>query len=93
MALPPCEGGLAGERSRTVEVIAALLRAYAPDADADRVNAYANMLSGAAEQLGRWWVNNRHISRETITRHHAEFLWSGGRDLRDEPGDGDAARA
>lgn len=76
---------LAGERRRTVEVIAALLRGYAPDADPDRIDAYANMMSGAAEQLGRWWVNNRHISREAITAYHAEFLWSGGRELRSEP--------
>jgi hypothetical protein len=77
----------------TVWSCGAPLRAYAPDADSDRVNAYANMTSGAAEQLGRWWVNSRHVSRETIGQYHAEFLWSGSRELRQEPAATDAGRA
>jgi AcrR family transcriptional regulator len=76
---------LAAERSRTVEAIAALLREYAPDADSNRISAYANLISGAAEQLGRWWLYNRDLPRETITEYHADFVWSGARDLRDEP--------
>ena len=75
---------LAAERFHTVEAIAALLRNYAPDADEDRVHAYANLISGAAEQLGRWWLYNRHISLETICRFQADFLWSGGRELRED---------
>lgn len=84
---------LSAERFRTVQVIVALLRDYAPDADADRIEAYANMVSGTAEQLGRWWVNNRHIPRRTIVRYYADFNWSGGRDLRGEPQQASAARA
>jgi AcrR family transcriptional regulator len=75
---------LTAQRFGTVEVIAALLRNYAPDADPDRVSAYANLISGAAEQLGRWWVYNRHIPRETVSRHQADFLWSGARELRED---------
>jgi AcrR family transcriptional regulator len=75
---------LAAERFHTVQAIAALLRQYAPDAEPARIDAYANLISGAAEQLGRWWLYNRHIPRETICRYQADFLWSGGRELRDE---------
>jgi AcrR family transcriptional regulator len=75
---------LAAERFHTVQAIAALLRNYAPDADQDRVDAYANLISGAAEQLGRWWIYNRQISLETICRYQADFLWSGGRELRED---------
>jgi AcrR family transcriptional regulator len=75
---------LAAERFHTVEAIAALLRNYAPDAEPTRISAYANLISGAAEQLGRWWLYNRHVSRETISRYQADFLWSGGRELRDD---------
>jgi AcrR family transcriptional regulator len=75
---------LAAERFHTVEAIAALLRNYAPDAHQDRIDAYANLISGAAEQLGRWWLYNRQIPRETICRFQADFLWSGGRELREE---------
>jgi AcrR family transcriptional regulator len=77
-------GELAAQRLATVEVIAALLRTYAPDADPERIHTYANLISGAAEQLGRWWVSNRHIPRETITGYQADFLWRGARELREE---------
>ena len=60
---------LAAERFHTVEAIAALLRNYAPDAEPTRISAYANLISGAAEQLGRWWLYNRHVSRDTMSRH------------------------
>lgn len=76
---------LAAQRLRTVEVIAALLRDYAPDADPSRITGYANLISGAAEQFGRWWGNNRHIPREAISEYFADFVWSGARDLRHEP--------
>jgi hypothetical protein len=59
----------------------ALLRSYAPDADPTRILTYANLMPGAADQLGRWWVYNRHVPRETISRMQADFLWSGGREL------------
>ncbi len=84
-AIGPLADELAAERNRTVELIAVLLRDFAPDAEPDRINSYANLISGAAEQLGRWWLRNRHVSREAISRYQAEFCWSGGRDLRDEP--------
>jgi AcrR family transcriptional regulator len=77
---------LAAERFHTVETIAALLRNYAPEADQDRIDAYANLISGAAEQLGRWWLYNRHIARETISRMQSDFVWSGARDLREDGG-------
>jgi AcrR family transcriptional regulator len=72
---------LTAERLRTIDYIATLLRSYAPYADPDRITAYANLISGAADQLGRWWLCNRHIPRHTITQYHADFVWSGGRDL------------
>jgi AcrR family transcriptional regulator len=68
---------LATERFRTVETIAAVLRAAAPGADPDTLDAYANLISGAGEQLGRWWLRNRHISRQTVVQRHADFAWNG----------------
>jgi AcrR family transcriptional regulator len=68
---------LTEERSRTVQAIAALLLDLAPEAPAERLLAYANLISGAAEQLGRWWVRNPQIPRETIVDLHATFAWSG----------------
>jgi AcrR family transcriptional regulator len=72
---------LARERQRTVETIADLLAAWASESDRERLLAYANMISGAGEQLGRWWLANRQIPRATISRLHAEFSWSGASEL------------
>ena len=83
---------LAAERFHTVDTIAALLRNYAPDADPDRISVYANLISGASEQLGRWWLYNRHIPRETIARLQADFTWSGGRELREDAAPSNGAR-
>ena len=76
---------LAGERQRTVATIAALLGSWETDADPQRTLAYANLISGAGEQLGRWWLANREIPRATIVRFHSEFAWSGVSDLLDKP--------
>jgi AcrR family transcriptional regulator len=68
---------LARERQRTVETIAAVLGSWTGEGDEERVLAYANLISGAGEQLGRWWLANRQIPRSTIVRFHSEFAWSG----------------
>lgn len=72
---------LARERQRTVETIAAVLGSWTGEGDEERVLAYANLISGAGEQLGRWWLANRQIPRSTIVRFHSEFAWSGASDL------------
>jgi AcrR family transcriptional regulator len=74
---------LAVLRTGTVEVIAALLRSYAPAADPDRIRAYANLISGAAEQLGRTWIDDPGSLGDAVAREQADFLWSGARELRD----------
>jgi AcrR family transcriptional regulator len=75
---------LARERQRTVETIAGLLSSWAAEPDPEQTLAYANLISGAGEQLGRWWLANREIPRATIVRYHSEFAWSGVGDLAKE---------
>jgi AcrR family transcriptional regulator len=81
---------LAQERQRTVQTIADLLSAWANDLDPEQILAYANLISGAGEQLGRWWLANRHIPRATIAAYHAEFAWSGASRLLADPATGSA---
>ncbi len=72
---------VASERQRTVQTIAALLQSYAPDAEPDWLQACAYLISGAGEQLGRWWLANRHIPRRAAAQFYADFAWTGARDL------------
>jgi AcrR family transcriptional regulator len=76
---------LARERAGTVETIVANLRDAAPDVDSERINAYANLMSGAAEQLSRWWLANPDIPRQTIVGYIVEFVWNGVQQLVNEP--------
>ena len=39
------------------------------------LNAHA--LSGAAEQVAKWWLENDHISRETVVDLLTSLLWAG----------------
>jgi AcrR family transcriptional regulator len=75
------------ERSQTVETIIANLRAAAPDADPKRAEIYAHLISGAGEQLARWWLANRHVPREAIVEHEVDFIWGGVQRLLDDAGD------
>lgn len=77
---------LARERFRTVSTIAAVLARYAPDVDPALIEGYASLISGAGEQLGRWWMTRPGIPRERIVAMNADFVWRGVRHLR-EPGD------
>src|SRR2546423_1419255 len=83
-----CAGVLGCAMPAAADAAPALRRARNCEAarrfEPTRISAYANLISGAAEQLGRWWLYNRHVSRETISRYQADFLWSGGRELRDD---------
>ena len=68
---------LARERSRTVDTVIDNLRDAATHIDHQRIEAYANLMSGAAEQLSRWWLANPHIPRQSIVETMVEFVWSG----------------
>ena len=73
---------LARERSRTVRAIAAVLSRYAPGARDDVIEGYASLISGAGEQLGRWWLTHPEITRQQIVEMNTKFVWRGVRHLR-----------
>ncbi|MDV6261915.1 TetR/AcrR family transcriptional regulator [Rhodococcoides yunnanense] len=64
-------------RSSSVERIEFLARLLLPGGVADeRVTAAARFISGAGEELGRWWMKNTHIALQGIVTYHCDFIES-----------------
>lgn len=53
-------------RLATIERIAALVRAHRPDVTGEHATALAHMISGAGEELGRWWMRHLDVPRQRI---------------------------
>lgn len=74
-------GALAGEtaelRFMGAEQIAALFIAAAPNVPSYEAVGAAHIVSGAAEQLARWWRRNPDISLETAGDGVMSVLWPG----------------
>jgi AcrR family transcriptional regulator len=74
-------GPVVGEAMRlrfeTVERIAGLLAPLMPDAASSLVTMQAHALSGAAEQLAKWWIENGHVERAVIVDRLMDLMWSG----------------
>lgn len=74
--------GVLGERLtelrfQTVAGITARLRSVVADGDPERIEAFAQAVSGVGEQLGRWWMHHRTIPRARVVAHYTEFIWRG----------------
>jgi AcrR family transcriptional regulator len=70
----PLAEGLADLRDGTVLQIEAVITQYAPDATPDQTIKWAHAVSGAGEQLGRWWLRNPKIPRKEIVAFYSDFL-------------------
>jgi len=77
----PLADQLADLRDTTVEQIALVVGQYAPDARPEQLNAWAHSVSGAGEQLGRWWLRNPSIPRKRIVAFYADFLYAAANHL------------
>lgn len=64
-------------RFGTVDAIADLLDAASPTTPREEVEAFAHALSGAGEQVERWWRRNPDIPRERVVEYLHRFAWSG----------------
>jgi AcrR family transcriptional regulator len=64
-------------RFRTAEQIATLFDIAVPGFDRDEVRAYAHAVSGAGEQLARWWRRNPEVSLETVVDRAMTLCWDG----------------
>jgi AcrR family transcriptional regulator len=79
---PGGPGGPLGEqtaelRFMAAEQISALFIAAAPDIPRYEAVAGAHIVSGAAEQLARWWHRNAEISLETVVEGVMGVIWPG----------------
>jgi AcrR family transcriptional regulator len=77
----PLADQLADLRDETVHQIAAASAPFAPHAEPERLAAWAHAVSGAGEQLGRWWLRNPEIPRERIVAYHRDFLHAAAQHL------------
>lgn len=68
---------LAALRFATIEQIRRLIAAAAPDAPAERIEACAQVVDGAGERLGHWWLTRPDIPRARLVEHFLEILWDG----------------
>jgi AcrR family transcriptional regulator len=60
-------------RFGTTETIVEIARTIVPSADDLRLRAAAHAISGAAEQLGRFWLREPALSRGRIVQYFREF--------------------
>ncbi|HEX8804616.1 MAG TPA: TetR/AcrR family transcriptional regulator [Acidimicrobiales bacterium] len=65
------------QRFATVDTIADLIHAATPRAPRRQVEAFAHALSGAGQQMERWWRHNPDIPRAEVVDHLHRFAWSG----------------
>jgi AcrR family transcriptional regulator len=74
-------GGVAAEVARlrfdTVAAIAALLRAAVPGLDAAVATPYAHVLSGAGEQLAKWWRTQPDVPLDQVVALQMDVVWDG----------------
>lgn len=64
-------------RFATVDRITAQFAAVAPAADPVRVAAWAHAVSGAIEQLTKWWRLHPEVGREQVAQYLIETIWTG----------------
>jgi AcrR family transcriptional regulator len=61
----------------TVGKIAVLILAAAPWLAPAAATAYAHTVSGAAQQLAKWWRHHPHIDLDDLVRYQFDVLWTG----------------
>jgi AcrR family transcriptional regulator len=73
--------------ARTAEQIAALLMAELPRLPPSEAHAYAHAITGAGEQLARWWRYNPDVPLDTVVERMMTIVWGGMQGVVDELGD------
>lgn len=68
---------LSDARFHTVERIVDLLRLHLTNESETTIHAIGHLLSGALEQIGRWWIRNPELSRDQLVDYSVDILWSG----------------
>jgi AcrR family transcriptional regulator len=61
----------------TEQRFAELFRQAAPDAEQQRLVAYAHAVGGAAHQLAQWWLRTPEVRREVVVEMYCGVTWGG----------------
>ncbi|MEO6697772.1 MAG: hypothetical protein ABIR53_00085, partial [Paraperlucidibaca sp.] len=64
-------------RFQTVEKITQLLNAVVTGFDADTCEGFAHAVSGAGEQMAKWWMQRPHIPKQQVVELMLNFTWNG----------------
>jgi AcrR family transcriptional regulator len=68
---------LSDARFHTVERIVDLLRLHLTGESETTIHAIGHLLSGALEQIGRWWIRNPDLTRDQMVDYSVNVLWGG----------------
>lgn len=68
------DGELDRLRELSVQRIVELGKVLTPNMGHERIEAYSHIISGAAEDLGRWWSRNLDIPRSRIVEYHTDAI-------------------
>jgi AcrR family transcriptional regulator len=74
-------------RLGTAEQIATLFMAELPRLQPGEAQAYAHAVTGAGEQLARWWRYNPDVPLEAVVERMMTIVWGGMQDVFEELGD------
>ena len=77
----PAAAEAARLRFATVERIIARKADVLPHVERDTLEAYAHAVSGAGEQLAKWWLSRPKLSRAQVVSYHMAFAWKGMQQL------------
>ncbi|MBE1530996.1 TetR/AcrR family transcriptional regulator [Actinomadura algeriensis] len=64
-------------RAQQSGLIAGVLTTFVPDAPADVIDAYTQIMMGASERLAQWQTGRPEVSAEDAARYMTDFCWSG----------------
>jgi AcrR family transcriptional regulator len=70
----PLDDRLANLRDTTIQQIATVLARHPPHASSEELALWARSVSGAGEQLGRWWLRNPNIPRRRVVAFYSDFI-------------------
>lgn len=70
-------------RFQSVEKIAQLLFGVVDDIDTEKGEAIAHAVSGAGEQLAKWWLQRPQVSKQHVMELMINFCWSGLKALQE----------
>jgi AcrR family transcriptional regulator len=70
-------------RYDTADKIATLVRAAVPHIADEPASAYAHAISGACEQLAKWWRRHPGVTRDAVVDHCMGAVWIGLQTIAD----------